>query len=277
MTPDREAIAAGFAARRGLADAFCRRHFSLPGSLRLHRAALGWDLLRAPLNVLLAPVFVTVRLLALVLHLVRLRAAARWLSGRHLLLPTATARRVENLLRAELLDRGGPLPVPAPRRDALVAEYGSGRSAVSEITTSLIVLCTGAILFRLLTPGVVSLAPRVAETMAQSAAVQSFPLGQTLGSAWYGVFPAEATLAETAGIAAGLAVLASVVTTFAGVLADPVQLRLGIHRRRILRLLSALEAEAMGAAGHYTAREHYLARTADLTDIGVMLLRLFRP
>ena len=40
--------------RRERVDAFVDRHFTLVGSLALHRRAIGWDLLRAPANLFLA-------------------------------------------------------------------------------------------------------------------------------------------------------------------------------------------------------------------------------
>jgi hypothetical protein len=42
------------AARRERIEPFVAAHFSLPGTLRLHRAALGWDIARAPLNLAMA-------------------------------------------------------------------------------------------------------------------------------------------------------------------------------------------------------------------------------
>lgn len=41
-----------------LIDGFVRPHYRRPGALRLHRHAIGWDLLRAPVNVALALVLV---------------------------------------------------------------------------------------------------------------------------------------------------------------------------------------------------------------------------
>ena len=41
------------AARRAGVDRFVDRHFAWRGALRLHRAALGWDVLRAPANIAL--------------------------------------------------------------------------------------------------------------------------------------------------------------------------------------------------------------------------------
>ena len=53
-----QAVAQGagtyFAERRARVSPFVRAHFSLPGTLALHRAALGWDILKAPLNLTLA-------------------------------------------------------------------------------------------------------------------------------------------------------------------------------------------------------------------------------
>ena len=51
-------------ARLALVDAFVQRHFTWPGTLRLHRAALGADILRAPVNVLMSPILVLARLAA---------------------------------------------------------------------------------------------------------------------------------------------------------------------------------------------------------------------
>jgi Family of unknown function (DUF6635) len=49
-----EAVQFYFESRRLRVDAFVDHHFSLAGSLALHRKALGWDVLKAPANILLA-------------------------------------------------------------------------------------------------------------------------------------------------------------------------------------------------------------------------------
>ena len=63
-------------------DAFVRAHFHLAATLKLHRAALGWDLLRAPVNVALAPVFMLVGLTGGVARLVGFHRVSAWLRGR---------------------------------------------------------------------------------------------------------------------------------------------------------------------------------------------------
>ena len=60
--------------------------------------------------------------------------------------------------------------------------------------------------------------------------------------------------------------------------ADPVQAALGIHRRRLLRLLDRVDAARAGAVPPpRTAEEHIVARGADIVDTGLSLLRHFRP
>jgi len=64
----REAVEAGirryFADRRDRIPGFVDRHFSLRGALALHRAALGWDILRAPVNLTMAAPAAVLHLLA---------------------------------------------------------------------------------------------------------------------------------------------------------------------------------------------------------------------
>ena len=314
------AARAHFADVRARIDGFARRRFGLVGTLRLHRAALGLDLLRAPVNVLLAPLHVAISLLALLADRVRLRALSRWLRHRRVLLDTDVGRTVEarvatELLGLELRSGGGAghgpsdgprapdgdvlaramLSPPALRRladraddpdEALalgrrmaraLRDYAGTRGAVAEATTALATLVVGAIAFRTLTPGLVSMAPSVAGVLSRDAAVRRFPLGETLGGVWYTAFPATVSPWLFGLTLAGLMMLGAVFAAFAGLLADPLQVRLGIHRRRLHRLVDALEAEALGSlSGGFSAPEHYYARLFDLVDAGVSVLRVFR-
>lgn len=70
-----------------------------------------------------------------------------------------------------------------------------------------------------------------------------------------------------------LAVAASVITTFAGLLADPVQTWLGTHRRRLMRMLDRLDKQADIPA---LEREHLLARAGDLLDALLVTWRSLR-
>lgn len=291
-------------------DAFVRRHFTWPGTLRLHRAALGRDILIAPVNVLLSPVLVLVRMSAWLCGRLGLRSASGWLRRRRVLLRTAVSARVEGAILSELC--GVPLPDgdrpgdPAALRDALlaalrwreaprsgadmsgvepmadrvmhaVADYAGTRSAMAEITAALVALAVGAVAFRSVTPGLISMAPGVAEAVSRSAAIADFPLGAALGGLWYGVFPVGPSPALVGATILGLVLAGSVLAAFAGILADPVQAGIGMHRRRLLRLVAVLDAEFEGRpSAPFVAREHFLARGLDLWDAALSLVRVFR-
>jgi hypothetical protein len=252
-------------------DSFVRGHFHLAATLKLHRSALGWDLLRAPINVILAPLFLLAALLGLAARLVKLHRVEAWLNTRRVFLKTSVARTLETAIIRELLQ---DVEVTQSSHD-LITDYTGTRAAVAEITTSLLVLLSGLVLFGTTTFGIASLAPAVSSYVGHVSAVADFPLGQGLGQLWYGVFPVSLPVWFVIMIGIALAMVASVVTTFAGIFADPIQAVLGIHRRRLIKLLNAIAATESQATG--IAPEHILARLADLTDAGLSLLRFLRP
>jgi hypothetical protein len=51
------------------------------------------------------------------------------------------------------------------------------------------------------------------------------------------------------------------------VIADPLQQMLGLHRRKLLKLLDVLEGELMGQGSRYRLRDAYVARIFDLWDL----------
>ncbi|CAM3298372.1 hypothetical protein SAMN04488021_10760 [Paracoccus aminovorans] len=252
---------------------FVRARYGLRGTLSLHRHALGLDLLRAPVNVMLSPLFLLTRLAAPILRRLRLARAADWLSRRQIFLKSDIARRIEADLAGLIDDLAakGLAPAAPPETVArAVADYAETRNAVSEITTSALVAAAGLLLFHRATPGVISLAGPVAQLRAQAQAVEDFALGSWVGRMWYGAFPTQLSTLDLVLTGVVLAVLASVVTTFAGLVADPLQRASGTHRRRIMRLLQRLDrADQAPALG----REHLLARMGDLSDAALSLWR----
>lgn len=201
-------------------------------------------------------------------------AAADWLTARQIFFETAVAGRVAIEVRSllDLLADRGQMSADPRLRDVAVRDYVATRSAVSEMVTTLFVLLTGFVLFHSVTPGMISLAGPLAEMRLQSDAIANFPLGQGLGRLYYGVFPVALPVWQVVLTGVLLAMLGAVVTTFAGVLADPVQVATGIHRRRLMRMLARLDrAEAEGLA-----REHLLARAGDMSDVLLSVWRAFR-
>ncbi|MBK1634913.1 hypothetical protein CKO19_04120 [Rhodovulum adriaticum] len=310
MAPETDAalIAAArayFAERRARVPGFVRAQFGLRGTLRLHRHALGWDILRAPVNVMLSPVLILARLSGWAAGQLGARRVAGWLLSRRVLLPTAVAKATERAIMVDLLELpwdgpGAPgtgdalarAMLAQPRLAVLVADragagaasaraladYGGTRSAVAEMTTALGTIGAGALAFQSLTPGMVSFAPGLAAVVAHQAAVAAFPLGGLMGSAWYGMFPVAVSPWLTGALTAGLLAFGALMAAFAGVVADPVQTALGIHRRRLNRLIDTMEDAFTGDGRRsFAAREHYLARLLDLSDAGMAAIRMLTP
>ena len=116
----------------------------------------------------------------------------------------------------------------------------------------------------------------LAGAVAQQAAIASFPLGAAAGSLWYGLFSATPSGVLVASIIGGLIGLGAVVTAFAGVLTDPLQRALGVHRRRLHRLIDALGVELKGGRQAFQVRDHYAARILDLVDLARMAYQVGR-
>lgn len=248
---------------------FVQRHFTLNGTLALHRAALGGDLWRSPVNTLLAVPAFLVRLIACLARCVRLEAFADRLDRLPLGVLTSVDRRVEALIVSELLALPvivrGALSGHAPLSQ-LLRRYVRTRSAMSELGVNVVLLCTGALVFHRLTPGSLSTGTAMAQMLAEHSAIEAFPLGSWAGEAYYALFPVSWSFPDVAvGIGATLGVVA-LLSTFVGILVDPLQTVLGIHRRRLERFVDALERLLLGGGGDFKPKDAYLARLVDLAD-----------
>ena len=296
-----EAAARYCAARRAKIDDFVDRTFSLSGSLRLHRRAVGWDLARSPANLALSAPHLAARVSAGLARRVGLAPAADWLDSRRYFLQTDVARELEWRLFTELLE----LPIRqgerVSERDALAEEilrdpriapggedalqspteheafrawlagavstYEGTRVSAADLTTAAVSASVGALAFKKLTPGMLSLGPATAQMLVQHAAIAGFPLGSGAGALWYGVFPAAAPAALSIGLTGGLLAAGAVVAAFSGVVTDPIQRGLGLHQRRLGRLIDCLERELTGQGdSRFTVRDHYVARTLDVIE-----------
>lgn len=302
------------AARHAEVDAFVDANYSLMGSLRLHRRAIGLDLLRAPANVALVAPHLGAQLAAGALRRAGAGRAARWLKGRRLFLDTRVARELEWRLHTELLRlpyddgrgrrserdalaeeimadprlaaaldalaatllRHRDDPEVRARLRAMIGTYTGARSAAAELVNNLALAGAGAAAFKQLTPSVISLGPVMATALAYEAAAASFPLGPWLGGLWYGhVATVTPSAGLVIGVTGGLMALTATTAAFAGVVGDPVQRALGLHQRRLHRLIDALgDGLRDGGAAAFEVRDHYAARIFDLIDVARAAYRL---
>lgn len=298
--------AARYAAdRRREVRPFVDRHFSLDGSLRLHRRAIGWDVVRMPVNLALAVPVLGARTGAALLRRMGAHTAADRIGNGSWFLQTEVAREVDWLVHTELLAlpcardgrraerdafaeavladprvvaavaavadalaRRGDDPGLRSQLEGMLAAYTDSRTAAADIATALVALGAGAAALHKFTPSALSLGPAIAAGLAQSSAVSAFPLGTTLGGMWYAAFPATASTALVAGVTGGVIVAAAALSAFAGVIADPVQRRLGLHERRLERLVDAV-GQALGGDGaaRLPVKDHYVARLLDLFEL----------
>jgi hypothetical protein len=304
-----------FQDRRKRIKPFVDRNFSLRGSISLHRMAVGWDIARAPLNLAMAAPQVGVLLAAQAARKAGASRLAAQLSSKRLIVHTAVGQELAWRLHADLLElpyqsgdrmtakdalaetilsdprvvaaltpaleaiaARGDDPALRQRIDAAMVEYGRSRAAATEITTAVLSLTAGAVVLNRLTPGAVSLGPTLAAAIAQRAAVLSFPMGGALGSLWYTLFPVVPSAVLVAGLTGGLLAASTVAAAFAGIIADPVQRKLGLHQARLRRMLNALERQMEDpAAPGFVVHDHYVARLLDLFDVASAVMRLAMP
>jgi Family of unknown function (DUF6635) len=262
-------------------------------------------LLRAPANLLLVGPHAAVKAFGLVAGKFGCHRIARKIEGRNLLLRTDVSRRIEWLVLTELFELPCDPTDRDQRHDALaeailddpvltnlaaerlpaigrradepefrtrlaeaISTYLSARAAASGITVSLLTLSAGALTLKQLTPGAVTLGPALAAMVARQAAISAFPLGAGLGRFWYARFPIAPPATLVAGLTGGLIIAAACVAAFAGLLMDPIQRRLGLHARRLNRMLDAVERQMLDpAAAGFAVHDHYVARLLDLFDL----------
>ncbi|MBL8660292.1 MAG: hypothetical protein JNM75_11120 [Rhodospirillales bacterium] len=291
--------------RHDRVGAFVDETYSFAGSLRLHRQAVGWDILRAPANVALAVPYLASRLGARGLKRIGSARAARWLEARRIFLETDLGRELTWRLHTRLLElpyddgrrrsdrdalaemmladprlvsafahvaglveRHRADPEVRRRLTELLANYTGSRTAAAEVVNNLLLAGTGATVLKELTPGALSLGPALAAAIAHQTAVAGFPLGAGLGGLWYSVFTVAPSAALVAGVTGGLMVVAAATTAFAGIISDPLLRRVGLHRRRLHRLVDVFGDELRGKGGRdFAVRDHYVARIFDLADL----------
>lgn len=308
----RDGINRYFAERRRKVVPFVDRNFSLRGSIGLHRAAAGWDLARGPLNVAMGAPQIALLAASGVARRLGAKDLETKLRGTRLVVHTAVGKELAWRLHTELLELPYTSGNRVSTRDALtetiladhriddvlepavaaltahrhdpalrqrveqaMTEYARTRTAATEIATGLLNLSVGGLALRKLTPGAMTLGAALASSMARKAAIMSFPAGWALGAVWTTVVPAAPPALLAAGLTGGVFAASTVATAFAGILADPVQRRLGLHEARLRRMLDAIERQ-MKKPGESGSRvhDHYVARLLDLFDVAGTLVRV---
>ena len=284
---------------------FSKKFFSFKGSLKVNKRAFGSDLYKAPVNILWALPFIGAKASSSLLkkmgfkkipaHLERLpvgfetkvQQEINWVIFTELLeLPYAQGDRksFKDALFAEILNQpeisslfSGDLfkiylksknPKFRAALEENLIEYSKSRTAAADLAGNIITISAGATMFSKLTPGVLTTGGAVASAIAQQAAISNFMFGPTLGGLYYSLFPASASMglviASTGSLMAALAIL----TSFSGIITDPIQNKLGIHQRRLFKFVDSVDRELRGKGdSKFHIRDQYVARIFDLLDL----------
>lgn len=288
---------------RARVPAFIDRHFHYPGAIATNRMALGWDMLRAPINLLWAPVYA---LACLVKILVPKRTGLMWLHGLANRMPagftTRVQRHISHLILVDLLNNGqeSPLlegsllegyliealeavyerhtskPVDHQRFSKLteplvadaLSQYRITRTASADITNSISCTVLGAFAFQKFTPGGIGLGVVLASMLAKTLAAKDFILGETIGGWYYSWFPPEPSLATTASVMVAVMAALAAFAAFSGVIFDPVQAAVGLHRRRLHKLLDHLQRDVtLSTQSSFRPKDQFVARILDMFDM----------
>ncbi len=292
--------------RRKKVPQFVRQYFSFKGAAKLHKKALGADLIKGPVNISWSLIYTILRTGGTILKKTGEKRVSTLLTEK---LPHGFATRVQQeinwLIYTELLELPYQHKKRESKKDALMEEilnqpeiaslftehlekiskkskdpkfrkilesnlreYASSRTAAADLAGTIISLSVGASVFHKMTPGAMATGATVATAIAQHTAISNFFFGSTLGSIYYSIFPVSASagliLATTSSIMAAMAI----VTSFAGIITDPLQAKLGIHQRRLQKFINSLENELKGTGkSKFEIKDRYIARVFDILDL----------
>lgn len=283
---------------------FIDRHFHYPGAWHTNRVALGWDMLRAPINLFWAPIYALAGILKFILGRIR---GMGWLVKLLQRMPTGFTTQVQEnisqLVLTDLLHQDNPeqslqycivdelqqlyeqherTDLDSERFHALtepvieeaLTQYRVTRTASADITNTLSCTVLGAFAFQKFTPGGIGIALMLTSIISTQLAAQDFIFGETLGELYYGLFPPEPSLALTVGVSSAVLATLAAFAALSGIISDPVQAALGLHHYRLEKMLNHMERDFLERSdSSFRPKDQYVARileTFDMIKSGVL-------
>ena len=280
---------------------FVNRHFRYPGAITTNRVAFGWDMLRAPLNLFWAPIYALVCVLKYATG--RSRKLA-WFHRTLQLVPSGFSTRVQQhistLVVCDLLQHhenneqvktlkhyiidslekvyeSGNKAHPThqqfheavePLVDEALTQYQVTRTASADIANSLSCTVLGAFAFKKFTPGGVGIAIVLASILTKTMATQNFIFGKTLGGIYYRLFPPEPSLATLSIALVAVMTVLSALAAFSGIVTDPIQAAMGLHQKRLKKMLAHLEQDFLNKTQNsFRPKDQFIARIMDTFDM----------
>jgi len=297
--------------RRDKVDSFVEDNYSFASAVELNKKAFGWDMLKTPANILWTPPYfllssagkltekltdkkfgaslsqlpagfetdvekeVTWRIYTQLLEL-PYEAKNREFGGNRLLAMILEEEGLSEVFE-ESLAALAQLAGDKEGQDKLaekLSAYVDSRKAAAELSAAMISMAAGFVANKTLNFGAMGLGSIVASGLAHHAAVSSFVLGNTLGSLYYSVFSVTASKTAVAVSTGGVAIILGVISSYTGMLTDPLQKSLGLHQKKLNKLIDGLEAQLLSEdESSVSFRDGYAARVLDLADVLLSLAK----
>lgn len=283
---------------------FVRRHYSFRGSLRIHTHAIGWDMVRMPLNIIWSVVNLLLAILGVTAGMVGLKRLQAWIRRVPPGLVTDMDRQISWLVVTELLQLPYEQGNKRSERDALMeeilkdpvlqqllnnkldafqgpsrdrdfrdklrtklAEYGATRTGSADLASNITLLLTSKAMLGQASFGALSAGTAVSTAVAHSVAVSNFWLGSAVGAYYYAIVPVTVSIRMLVVTTVLVAVVMSLLSTFVGIVTDPIQAKLGLHQNRLNKLIGSIRADLQGTEhSRFELREKYMGRLFDIVD-----------
>lgn len=158
------------------------------------------------------------------------------------------------------------------RLESNLTAYVDSRKAAAELSSAMISMAAGYVANKSINFGAMGLGSAVATSLAHHAAVSSFVFGNTLGSMYYSVFSVTVSKTAVALSTGGIAVALGIIASYTGVVTDPLQKSLGLHQKKLHKIIDALEQQLLGDDENAVSfKDGYVARVMDVADIMLTL------
>lgn len=294
--------------RKELVPAFINKHFSFYGSLKLHQKAISKDIFIIPINIIWLVFKLCLTLLASLFKKIGFDSFANLIKKLPAGIETNVEKEINRLIYIELLELPFQHDNRITTKDALLEEilkdkklaelltghditlpntaelqknlrdklkeYAITRTSASEIASNIVLISLVYVFLGKTTFGTIGAGQLGAQVYSESLAISNFWLGPTIGSWYYSFIPVIVPISHIILIT-GIAIISmAFLSTFIGIVADPVQTKLGIHKRRLIILIDKLHHDLlMNTNSSYNLKDKYVSRLFDIFDLMSTIIR----
>ncbi|HEX4803470.1 MAG TPA: DUF6635 family protein [Myxococcaceae bacterium] len=230
--------------RRQALDDFLQECFSFRETCRLFGRTLRSDLLRHPLNFILAIPKLVITRIAGVMEKVGWYSLAHRFQRLSLFLRSGFENAREEQIVCGLIGASGQPEIRGALEGPL-SHFMAARSALLELASGAVTIAVAYAFFGTAALSPYEMGQRLAATAARERASSRFFLGRGVGSAFYHFFPPHPTWGQIATSSALVIVLFGALTALLNLISDPLQQAFGVHRRQLSRLLDSFEANLL--------------------------------